>query len=163
MALKNVIQVGATGTLGPTVLEALIASKKFNVTVGTRDASSSHSFPAGVKVVQIDYSSRASLVSAFKGQDAVVVTIGNHNPALLEQIQTAVVDAAVEAGVSHIIPSNFGGDLASHRNPVVEFKLRVEEHLEKLSSEGKISYTAIGTGIFFDWGEWILTFAPFSF
>ena len=35
----------------------------------------------------------------------------------------------------------------------MEFKLRVEEYLEKLSSEGKISYTAIGTGIFFDWGE----------
>jgi uncharacterized protein YbjT (DUF2867 family) len=86
----------------------LIASKKFDVTVGTRDATSS-SFPASVKVVQIDYSSQASLVSAFKGQDAVVVTIGNHNPALLEQIQMAVVDAAVVAGVSHIIPSNFGG------------------------------------------------------
>jgi hypothetical protein len=44
-------------------------------------------------------------------------------------------------------------DIASHRNPVVEFKIRVEEHLEKLSSEGKISYSAIGTGIFFNWGE----------
>lgn len=86
----------------------MIASKKFHVTVGTRDASSS-SFPAGVKVVQIDYSSQASLISAFNGQDAVVVTIGNLNLALLEQIQMAVVDAAVAAGVSHIIPSNFGG------------------------------------------------------
>jgi len=44
-------------------------------------------------------------------------------------------------------------DIAAHRNPVVEFKLRVEERLDKLSSEGKISYTAIGTGIFFDWGD----------
>jgi uncharacterized protein YbjT (DUF2867 family) len=86
----------------------LIACKKFNVTVGTRDASSG-SLPAGVKVVQIDYTSQESLVGAFKGQDAVVVTIGNHNPALLEQIQVAVIDAAVAAGVSHIIPSNFGG------------------------------------------------------
>ncbi|KAH9977452.1 hypothetical protein BJV74DRAFT_953536 [Russula compacta] len=116
MALKNVIQVGATGTLGPTVLEALIASKKFNVTVGTRDASSSHSFPAGVKVVQM--------------------TIRPAHLSLLEQIQTAVVDAAVEAGVSHIIPSNFGGDLASHRNPVVEFKLRVKS-TSKALAEGK--------------------------
>jgi len=133
------------------VLEALIASKKFKVTVGTRDASN-HSFPEGVEVVQIDYSSQESLVSAFKGQDAVVVTIGNHNPALLEQIQMEVVNAAVAAGVTHIIPSNFGGDLALHRNPVLEFKIRVEEHLDKLSSEGKINYTAIGTGIFFNWG-----------
>jgi len=150
MALKNVIQVGATGTLGPAVLHALTASKKFNVTVGTRDASKG-SFPAGVKVVQIDYSSHESLVDAFKGQDAVVVTIGNHNPALLEQIQMAVVDAAVAAGVSHIIPSNFGGDIAAHRTVVLEFKIRVEEHLQRLASAGKISYTAIGTGIFFDW------------
>jgi len=150
MALKNVIQLGATGTLGSAVLEGLIASKKFNVTVGTRDASSS-SFPAGVKVVQIDYSSQASLVSAFKGEDAIIITIGNLNLALLEQLQMAVVDAAVAAGVSHIIPSNFGGDIVSHRNPAMEFKIRVEEYLQKLSSEGKISYTAIATGIFFNW------------
>jgi len=150
MALKNVIQLGATGTLGSAVLEGLIASKKFNVTVGTRDASSS-SFPAGINVVQIDYSSQPSLISAFKNQDAVVITIGTPDMALLEQIQMAVVDAAVAAGVSHIIPSNFGGDNISHRNPAMEFKIRVEEHIEKLSSEGKISYTAIGTGIFFNW------------
>jgi len=136
--------------LGPAVLEALIACKKFNITVGTRDASSG-SFPAGVKVVQIDYTSQASLISAFKGQDAVVVTIGNRNPALFEQIQMAIIDAAIAAGVSHIIPSNFGGDFASYRNHVMEFKIRVDEHLKKLSSEGKISYTAIGTGVFFDW------------
>ncbi|KAE9390848.1 NAD(P)-binding protein [Gymnopus androsaceus JB14] len=149
MSLKNIIQVGATGTLGPSVLQALIASNKFNVTVGTRDASGT--FPAGVKVVQIDYSSQESLVKAFSGQDAVIVTIGNHNPALLEEIQMAIVDAAVTAGVKHLIPSNFGGDLEAHRTDVLDFKIRVEEKLAKLASEGKISYTAIGTGIFFDW------------
>lgn len=54
-------------------------------------------------------------------------------------------------------------DVMSHRNPAMESKIRVEEHLEKLSSEGKISYTAIAPGIFFNWGEYILTQASFGF
>ena len=53
--------------------------------------------------------------------------------------------------------------ITSHRNPVMEFKIRVEEHLEALSSAGKINYTAIGTGIFFDWGEQIHTYFSFVF
>ncbi|KAJ7572647.1 hypothetical protein C8J56DRAFT_583953 [Mycena floridula] len=150
MALKNIIQLGASGTVGTPVLEALVASKKFNITVGTRDASTGL-FPANVKVIQVDYSSHHSLVDAFKGQDAVLVTLGTYNIALLEKIEMSIIDAAVSAGVSHIIPSNFSGEVMSHRFPVMEPKSRVEDYLTKLASQGKINFTPIGTGTFFDW------------
>ncbi|KAJ7583543.1 hypothetical protein C8J56DRAFT_212082 [Mycena floridula] len=152
MALKNIIQLGATGTVGRPVFEALVASTKFNITVGTRDASIG-SFPVDVKVVQVDYLSHQSLVDAFKGQDAVVITLGtSSNIALMEKIEVSIIDAAVSAGVSHIIPSNYGGDFVTHRVSVMEPKIRTEEYLARLASQGKINFTPIATGPFFDWG-----------
>ena len=70
--------------------------------------------------------------------------LGNHNPALLKQVQMAVVDAAVAAEVYHIIPLSLAskslqfvfqlrliehGDNTSHRDPVVEFKIRLKNIL----------------------------------
>ncbi|KAJ7572639.1 hypothetical protein C8J56DRAFT_988685 [Mycena floridula] len=151
MALKNIIQLGAAGTVGKPVLEALVASKKFNVTVGTRDASNG-SFPAKVKVIKVDYLSHDGLVDAFKGQDAVLITLGTYNLDLLEKIEMTIIDAAVSAGVSHIIPSHFGSDLISHPFPVMEPKSRIEKYLAKLALQAKINFTSFATGPFFDWG-----------
>lgn len=45
------------------------------------------------------------LTEALKGQDAVVLTIGS---AVIPEQQT-VIDAAINAGVKRILPSEFGG------------------------------------------------------
>lgn len=58
-----------------------------------------------------DYSSHEDLVSAFKGQDAVVSTVGA--PALGDQIK--LINAAIEAGVKYFIPSEFGGNTLNEK------------------------------------------------
>ncbi|KIY53408.1 hypothetical protein FISHEDRAFT_68884 [Fistulina hepatica ATCC 64428] len=65
--LKNVILVGASGAA------ALISSGKFNVSVLSRESSTT-SFLEGVTVFKTDYLP-TSLPVALKGQDTIVFTI----------------------------------------------------------------------------------------
>ena len=66
-----------------------------------------------------------------------------------------MIDAAVEAGVTRFIPSEFGIDTA--RPNVSELKLlnskiEVNKYLQEKAAEGKIEYTGFVTGPFFEWG-----------
>ena len=65
----------ASRSLGVPVLNALIKSEKFNVTVVKRPTSSA-TFPDKVAVRTADLSSVESVTAAFEGQDAVVSTVG---------------------------------------------------------------------------------------
>lgn len=83
----------------------------FEVTVLTR-VTSSYSPPMDVdatalnnlSIVKTNLGDHEALVRAFKGQDAVILTI----TASLEAESKRMIDAAVEAGVKWIMPSNFG-------------------------------------------------------
>jgi nucleoside-diphosphate-sugar epimerase len=149
MSVKNVVLVGANGDLGARVLTALRES--FTVTALTRK-SSKHTFPSDVKVVSIsdDYP-RDELVAAFKGQDAVVSTVSGHGI----DAQKTLVDAAVEAGIKRIIPSEFGCDT---RDPDIQPlvpaiftpKVAVLDYIISKESQG-LTWTGIATSVFFDW------------
>lgn len=105
----------------------------------------------------VDYSSSASLVAAFTGQDAIISTLGFDNTLM----QKEIIDAAITAGVARFIPSDFGSittdSTASHLRvfrPMVE----IQEYLKEKAALGQIEYTLISTGAFteyiagmFDW------------
>ncbi|CAG8981977.1 hypothetical protein HYALB_00004843 [Hymenoscyphus albidus] len=149
--IKNVVHVGAAGSLGAPILTALIESGKFNVTVLTRENSKS-TFPSSVKVVKADYSSVESVTAAFKGQDAVVSSVGTEG--LLGQ--SLFVDAAIAAGVKRFIPSEFGSNLANPLTaalPIFGYKIATRKHIEaKVAGGADITYTYIQNGPFLDWG-----------
>lgn len=91
-------------------------------------------------------------MKAFQGQDAVVSALGTFNvPA-----QKTAIDAAVASKVKRFIPSEYGGNTAIAADPGLEFlsfakdKVDIVNHLKSKESEG-LSWTAICTGIFFDW------------
>jgi len=73
-------------------------------------------------------------------------------PALKEQ--KTFVDAAVAAGVKRFIPSDFGSDTSDTRAqaivPFYTIKADIIAYLK--SKEDAISWTAVITGAFFDWG-----------
>src|ERR1700761_5813636 len=96
--IKAVAHVGASGFIGTPVLMALIDSG-FDVTVLTRQKDNAD-FPSSVKVAQIDYSNRESVILALKDQDALVSTVGVR--AIEEQYK--LIDAAAEAGVRRFVP-----------------------------------------------------------
>lgn len=145
MSIKSVVLVGIGGSLAPSVLNVLLASK-FKVTVLTRKSSSSVA-PSGVSVVKVadDYPHQ-ELVEAFKGQDAVI--------SMTTAKQEALIDAAIEAGVKRFIPSDFGADNRSTEvQKAVPFwtgKAEIREYLKSKESSG-LTWTAIATGPFFDW------------
>ncbi len=101
-----------TGSLGKPVLDALIASGKFSITAVARHTSNAE-VPAkdNVRLVKVDFSSHQALVDAFRGNDAVLLTLGDF-PNLAKNTQI-LTDAAIDAGVKRIILSEFGGCVLS--------------------------------------------------
>ncbi|KAF7161603.1 hypothetical protein CNMCM5623_007138 [Aspergillus felis] len=144
---------GATGNLGPAVLNALL-SAGFEVTVLTRAESdrSKHNF-GQARVVPVDYSSLDSLTAALKGQDVVVNTLG----AIPRDVHLRLIDAAVAAQVQRFIPSEFGSDTTNAtaaKLPVYQDKVAIQKYLREKAAEsaGTFSYTLLITGPFLDWG-----------
>ncbi|KAF2083312.1 NmrA-like family protein [Saccharata proteae CBS 121410] len=147
--IKNVLLIGAGGNLGPAILNEFLASP-FNVSVLTRPDSTS-TFPPSVNVITSSYE-LDSLVSAFKGQDAVISLVGT--PGFSSQ--KLFVDAAIAAGVRRFIPSEYGTDTASAKvrslMPIFDGKRAVVEYLQSAGEPKGLSWTALIPGFFFDWG-----------
>jgi hypothetical protein len=111
-------------------------------------SSSSATFPAGFTIHKSDFSEQ-DLVSAFKGQDAVISVVGLGG--FTEQKK--FIDAAVSAGVKRFIPSEFSANTLSpavlQLLPVFEQKKEVLEYLRTKEASG-LTWTAIWTALFFD-------------
>jgi len=148
--ITKVALAGASGNLGPAILEQLVEAG-FQVTVLTRP-SSNHTFPPSVRVQPVDYDSIESLTSALTGQDAVVSTLAS--TALEKQLH--LVEAAAKAHVKRFIPSEFGSDTLHEKTstlPVFAPKVKVLDALKKhAATPGGLTYTAVVTGPFLDWG-----------
>jgi uncharacterized protein YbjT (DUF2867 family) len=146
MVYQKIAIAGATGNLGPTIVQALIDAG-FDVTILSSSGNTS-GLPVAAKTVKVDYSSQDSLVNALKGQDVFISAIPQHDT------QPALIDAAITAGVQRFIPSEFGSNISGNANtaalPVFKGKSITQDYLKQKSSE--ISYTLINTGLFLDWG-----------
>lgn len=141
----------ASGDLGAPILQALISSGAFNVTVLTR-ASSKAQFAPSVKVIPVDYSSAPDLTAALTGQDAVVSALTTS--AMITQVP--LIEASIAAGVKRFIPSEFGSDTGNPKSsklPVYQTKIAVHHNLqEQAAAHPEFTYTLIRNGAFLDWG-----------
>lgn len=157
-AYNKIAVAGATGTLGPCIVNALVDAG-FSVTAlsrtgrtntqdrGTNKATGS--LPSAVKSVQVDYSSEDSLVKALTGYDAVICNITSH------ETEPLLIDAAIKAGVKRFIPAEFGSNVSGNAKnaalPVFKSSKAVTQKYLK-EREDKISYTLVVNGFFLDWG-----------
>lgn len=148
--IKNVLIIGAGGHLGPAILSAFLTDARFNISVLSRNSSTS-TFPNHVKVHRIndDYP-EAELLGAFQGQDTIISTIATVGVAL----QKKFIDAAIKAGVKCFVPSEFGGDTLNKSSVTMipqyfKAKLETVEYLKAKEKEG-LTWTAFITGPFFD-------------
>lgn len=149
-AIKNVVIAGASGALGSVVFKKFVESGKYNIRVLKR-AGSESTFPAGTDVVEVDYTSFDSLKSALQGQDALVSTLTT----LAVDSQFKLVDAAIEAGVTRLVPSEFGSnlDVPSVRVlPVFAQKVKLQDYIIEKSKSTPITYTFVYNSAFLDWG-----------
>jgi hypothetical protein len=159
MTITNVALIGGTGTLGAPVLSALKASE-FDIFVLNRQTSKSV-YPK-IKVITIpDDLNVDEVAKALKENniDALIITIaGSHVDS-----QKKLIDAAFKAGVKRVMPAEFGScDSADEKTneilPLMKGKKEVRDYLLTLESKereggmGKLTWTSLVTGHFFDWG-----------
>ena len=121
----------------------------FNVTVITRHNSTA-TFSEGTKVVKVsDGYLDEEMVEAFKGQDAVVLSLGFE----AEHRHSALVHASIKAGVKRLIASGYG---ANDSNAAVQRMFPIAARLGPMITELKSlerpgwSWTTICCGLFFD-------------
>ncbi|CAG8898783.1 unnamed protein product [Penicillium egyptiacum] len=146
--IKNVVLAGATGALGSHILTGLVSHGGFNLTILTRNAAGT--LPVGATAKVVDFSSVTALAAALQGQDAVVDAISSPDPS----VSMRLIDAAVTAGVYRYIAPEFSGDPKNDKGralPVFGGKKQIYEHLQKVASEDRITWTAISNGAFLDW------------
>lgn len=145
MAYTKIAVSGATGNLGPSVVEALVKAG-LDVTVLSQSGNTK-ALPSQVKVKKVDYSSQESLVEALQGHEAYVSVIPDHGS------QPALIDAAIAAGVKLFIPSEFGANIAGNAKtaalPVFAGKKKTQDYLAQKKEQ--IDYTIVVNGPFLDW------------
>ncbi|KAF4462269.1 oxidoreductase [Fusarium albosuccineum] len=141
----------ANGALGSLLVPALVKAG-FKVTCITRPESKPAVYEGAVAKTA-NYTDENSLVAAFDGQDALIEAF---NPAAAAH-QSLIVQAALEAGVKHIITPDFSSDTFHPRAGevlVFEPKIVAQRELERIvaASGDSLSWTAIVIGPWYDWG-----------
>jgi uncharacterized protein YbjT (DUF2867 family) len=129
---------GATGKQGGSVVEALL-SRGAHVRALVRNPGSDRAQALsrrGVELARIDIADAASLSAALQGVDAFffMTTPEDQTAAAIEgetRQGIALVGAAVEAAVPHVVFSSVGGAERDSGIPHFESKRRVEEHLQR--------------------------------
>ncbi|OQE38534.1 hypothetical protein PENCOP_c008G02165 [Penicillium coprophilum] len=147
--LKHVAIIGASGSIGKIILDSLVASSRFEITVISRKDSEA-TFPPGVAVLRAEYSDQG-LEAAFKSQDVVISAVG----ASAFGEQKKFVDAAIRAGVKRFIPSEFSAnsqnDAVLQLLPLFGQKNKLIEYLKSKETDG-LTWTGIASSGLFDWG-----------
>ncbi|RSM03287.1 hypothetical protein CDV31_010563 [Fusarium ambrosium] len=147
---KNILIIGATGSIGSVVVKALIEEPTFIVTALQR-SSSKGKLPSGLKTITIEdsYPSEA-LVSAFSGQDAII----NCMTSLAVGEQLRFIDAAVAAKVKRYVSSEYGLNNnkpeARALNSVFREKGEIQDYLRSKESTG-LEWMAIACGMWLKW------------
>jgi nucleoside-diphosphate-sugar epimerase len=146
---KNVLLVGAGGSIGSVVFEALLAEPTLSVSVLKRESSKAE-LPAHIPshTVPDSYPTEA-LVAAFRGHDVIV----NCMTSLSVADQYRLIDAAITAGVRRYVASEYGLNNmrpdAQALNSVFRDKGMVQAYLR--SRDREIEWMSISCGMWVKW------------
>jgi NAD(P)H dehydrogenase (quinone) len=114
---------GATGRVGCSLISKLVAEPLDLVALSrTPDAKN---LPAGVSLATVDFDARLTLDAALRGADRLFLAHGTSPRQVANEI--ALIDAAVAAGVSHIVKLSAMGP-PSRLHPF-DWHMQVEAHL----------------------------------
>ncbi|KAF5000288.1 hypothetical protein FGRMN_1920 [Fusarium graminum] len=144
---RKIAIIGLSGQVGTPTVKELLAQGIHTITAVQRLESTS-TFPHEVIVKNGDLNDESFLVSAFHGQDVVVLM-----PPIphIISVQEPAVRAAAKAGVPYIFPSEFGPDPFASRlieeNQLLQNKKRIRDLIEDL---GVSSWISITVGPFLD-------------
>ncbi|KAF5977581.1 putative isoflavone reductase family protein (CipA) [Fusarium bulbicola] len=106
-SIERVAVVGAGGTIGSHIANALLQTGKHTVTALTRQGSTNN-LPDGIIVAPIDYSDELTIIAALKNQQFLIITLAPNAP---RDTHSKLVQAAAKAGVPYIMPNSYAGDI----------------------------------------------------
>src|SRR5580704_10472591 len=122
---QRIAIAGATGRVG-SALTKFLASDPVDVVALSRRPDAA-GLPTGVTVAAIDFDQPKTLQNALRGTDRLFVSHGTSPQQVANEI--ALIDAAVAAGVRHIVKLSALGP-ASRLNPFA-WHMQIEAHLAK--------------------------------
>lgn len=130
---------GATGRVGLALLTVL-AGTATDVVALSRTANKV--MPGGIETAPVDFDAPASLSKAFEGADRVFISHGTSDRQVQNEI--AMIEAAVAAGVSHIVKLSAMGP-PTRLHPF-DWHMKIEAHL----AEQDVGYTVLRPSCFVD-------------
>ena len=131
---------GATGRVGSALLSKLVEDG-LDLVALTRSAVSSK-FPAAVTTATVDFQEKATLAHALKGVDRLFLAHGTSDRQVANEI--ALIDAAVAAGISHIVKLSVLGP-PTRLHPF-DWHMQIEAHL----AAQDVGYTVLRPSTFVD-------------
>lgn len=151
MEPRNFVLAGATGNLGGRIAAALL-ERGAGVRALVRRGSAPDTLLAlqrrGAELIEVDFRRAAELRQACSGAACVVSALSGLRPVIVDA-QTALLDAAVAAGVPRFIPSDFCIDftrLPAGNNRNLDLR---REFYQRLAN-APIAVTSVFNGAFTD-------------
>lgn len=151
MENKNIILAGATGDLGKRIagylvqsgatVTALVRKNSNNIVTGSLKKQ-------GVNIATVDFANVHELTQACAGGSCLVSALSGLRDVIVD-LQTNLLNAAVEAGVPRFIPSDYCIDytkLPAGSNRNLDFRREFSERLNK----APLAATSILNGMFTD-------------
>lgn len=130
------------------MVDALLKKGRFKITAISREGSTNIPAP-GVHVASVNYDDPSTIISALKGQDALIITMSVRAP---PDQQSKLIKAAADAGVPWIIPNEFGGDGLNEqvgKDIVIGVgKQKAREYIEEL---GKSKWIGIACSFWYEY------------
>lgn len=151
MASGKILVVGATGNLGQKIITHLGALKATVIALVRANSDPSRIAllrQQGVTVSAVDFDNPVQLAKAVAGVDCIVSAVNGLEDVILD-LQTKLLDAAVQARVPRFIPSDYSIDytgLPDGTNRNLDLRRSFSERINKAS----ISPTTIFCGMFTD-------------
>ncbi len=148
---QEVMVVGATGMLGAQIVDALLARGEAAVSALVRQPEKKQQELAGlrargVRVVAGDVTEPRGLAAALEGVTTVISALNNQE-SLIVAGQTALLEAAVAAGVRRFFPSDFSVDYRKLA-PGDNYNLDMRKAFLPRLLEAKIEHTLVLNGGF---------------
>lgn len=163
---KHIVVTGATGKQGRSVVQSLLKHSSFNasehsIAVVTRDPNSrttrslTQESPA-VRAIQGDFKNPSAIFGSFKDEKpwaAFIMTVPGPNEVAEG---TGAIDAAVKAGVSHIVLSTVDRGTENNGNNPSDVshwqtKHEIEAHLRRVVEQNAlVTYTILRPVFFMD-------------
>ncbi|MDO1450973.1 NmrA family NAD(P)-binding protein [Rhodocytophaga aerolata] len=146
-----IVLAGATGELGSRIASSLLergAQVRALVRTGSTSEKVGDLQRVGASVVEVDFTNAVALAKACQGAACVVSALSGLREVIVDA-QTALLNAAVEAGVPRFIPSDFAIDFTkvpqgTNRN--LDLRREFQQRLDK----APIAATSVLNGMFTD-------------